>query len=353
MKAGGIPPENIITMMYNDVPFDLYNPFPGRLYNKPGDDAIDYYKGVLIDYQKGDVTKENLIKVLTGVKSTGKKVLKSTSEDNVFLFYSDHGARDLLGMPNSDNLYSDELLGAIKTMHSKGMYKKFVLYVEACFSGSMFLNFPEDLNVVAVTAANEKESSYAVYCPGEGLVHHVDMGTCLGDEFSVGWMEDADLGDNEQTLKQQFDYLVKKVQMSHVSQYGDVSYQSDRLSDFIGVRNVTAKASSNAEKPTIRYDSRDNEMLRLRYMMEHCSEADRPRWTELYNEEMKHRELVDLYIRSIAPSAHLFGTAKPVKNFKCYKAGIKKFESVIGKSDYAMKYYDVIANICAENPHAF
>lgn len=353
MKAGGIPADHIITMMYNDVPFDLYNPLPGRLFNKPGDDAIDYYEGVIIDYEEGDVTPENLIKVLTGDESTGKKVLKSTSEDNVFLFYSDHGARDLLGMPNADNLYSDQLLDAIKTMHSKGMYKKFVLYVEACFSGSMFLNLPEDLNVVAVTAANEKESSYAIYCPGEGLVHHVEMGTCLGDEFSVGWMEDADLGDNEQTLKHQFDYLVNKVKLSHVSQYGDVSYQSDRLSDFIGVRNVTVKAASKAEKPTIRYDSRDNEMLRLRYMMEHCSEADRPRWTELYNEEMKHRELVDLYIRSIAPSAHLFGVAKPVKNFECYRAGIKKFESVMGKSDYGMKYYDVIANICAENPHAF
>lgn len=352
MKAGGIPPENIITMMYNDVPFDLYNPIRGTLYNRPGDDAIDYYDGVIVDYEKEDVNAVNLLKVLTGDESTGKKVLKSTSEDNVFLFYSDHGAPDLLGMPSSQNLYSDELLEAIQTMHKKGMYKKFLLYIEACFSGSMFANLPEDLNVVAVTAANDHESSYAVYCPGEGLVHHVDIGTCLGDEFSVGWMEDADLGNNEETLKEQFDYLVGKVQMSHVSRFGDVSYQSDALSDFIGVRSP-ANGASKSVKPTIRYDSRDNEMLRLRYMMEHCSEEERPKWTELYNEEMKHRELVDLYIRSIAPSSHLFTAAKPVKNFKCYKAGIRQFESVMGKSDYALKYYGVIANMCAENPHAF
>ena len=193
VKAGGVDPDHIITLMYNDVPFSEENPFPGQLYNHPGDDVPDVYKGVVVDYEKKEVSPENLIKVLTGDDSTGKKVLKSTEEDNVFLFFSDHGGPDILALPGG-YLYSKDLLGAINTMHEKKMYKKFVLYIEACYSGSMFLKLPDNLNVVAVTAANDQESSWGWYCGDEAVVKGKDLYTCLGDEFSVYWMEDADKG---------------------------------------------------------------------------------------------------------------------------------------------------------------
>ena len=134
VKAGGIDPDHIITMMFNDVPTASSNPFPGQLYNHPGDDARDVYAGVVVDYEKKEVSPENLVKVLTGDESTGKKVLKSTEEDNVFLFFSDHGGADMLAMPGG-NIHSKNLLNAIQTMYDKKMYKKFVLYIEACYSG--------------------------------------------------------------------------------------------------------------------------------------------------------------------------------------------------------------------------
>ena len=53
VKKGGIAEDHIITMMYNDVPFDeKNNPYPGKLYNRPGDDSPDVYEGVVIDYEK-------------------------------------------------------------------------------------------------------------------------------------------------------------------------------------------------------------------------------------------------------------------------------------------------------------
>ena len=91
MKRGGIPADHIITMMYNDVPFDKENPFYSQLYNHPGDDSPDVYEGVVIDYEGDDVNPDNFMKVLLGDDSTGKKVLKSTENDNIFLFFSDHG----------------------------------------------------------------------------------------------------------------------------------------------------------------------------------------------------------------------------------------------------------------------
>jgi legumain len=73
------------------------------------------------------------------------------------------------------------------------MYKELVFYLEACESGSMFEYFLEnDINIYAVTAANSIESSWATYCSPDDKVNGISIGTCLGDHFSVGWMEDSD-----------------------------------------------------------------------------------------------------------------------------------------------------------------
>ena len=119
-------------------------------------------------------------------------------------------------------------------MHDKQMYKKFLLYIEACFSGSMFLNLPEDLNVVAVTAANAEESSWGWYCAEESIVKGTYLDTCLGDQFSISWMEHVDSIDRKENLEDQFNYLVKQVTKSHVSRYGDTSFKNDSIGEFIG-----------------------------------------------------------------------------------------------------------------------
>ena len=63
LKKGGFSEEHIITMMFNDVPTDPENPFPGELYNRPGDDSPNVYEGVIVDYDLFSVSAENLIKV--------------------------------------------------------------------------------------------------------------------------------------------------------------------------------------------------------------------------------------------------------------------------------------------------
>merc|ERR1719247_1555066 len=155
------------------------NPFPGKLFNKPtaaGVPGKDVYKGCKIDYRGGDVTPENFVKVLTGTGSG--KVLKSTSEDNVFVNFVDHGGVGIIGFPRT-TMHKNELQGALKTMKSKGMFKRLVFYLEACESGSMFegLDVP---GVYGLTAANDQANG-----------KHI--GSCLGDTFSVKWMEDLDL----------------------------------------------------------------------------------------------------------------------------------------------------------------
>ena len=69
-----------------------------------------------------------------------------------------------------------------------------VIYVEACESGSLFNNILEDdLNVYAVTAADDRTSSFAAWCgPNNDKVNNISVGTCLGDLFSIVWFDDTE-----------------------------------------------------------------------------------------------------------------------------------------------------------------
>lgn len=71
------------------------------------------------------------IAVLTGNKTAvnGKgtgRVLESTSADNVFLYFADHGAPGLIAFP-SEYLHADKLQAAFDQM--KGHYSKLVFYL--------------------------------------------------------------------------------------------------------------------------------------------------------------------------------------------------------------------------------
>merc|ERR1712176_1202550 len=178
-------------MAYDDIANNRQNPFPGQLFNKPtasGEPGVDVYAGCNIDYKGRDVTPQNFMNVLTGTAS-GKK-LESTSEDNVFVFFSDHGAPGLIAFPN-EVLHKSDLQSTFQTMADKKMFKKLVFYLEACESGSMFqgMNIP---NVYALSASNPTESSWGSYCGSEARVNGKSINSCLGDLFSVNWMEDAD-----------------------------------------------------------------------------------------------------------------------------------------------------------------
>ena len=131
------------------------------------------------------------------------KVLKSNSKSKIFINFADHGAPGLIAFP-SKYLYADDLMATLRYMNKSNLYKEMVLYIEACESGSMFEGLlPADMHIYAITAANPHESSWAAYCYPDDLIDNKHIGTCLGDLFSVNWMENADQSDaSSETLDQ-------------------------------------------------------------------------------------------------------------------------------------------------------
>ena len=110
----GFSINHIILFAYDDIAYHPKNLFPGEIYNRP--DGPNVYEGVIIDYSYNDVNPETYLSVLKGDNQNGKlqKVLNSTENDNIFLFFSDHGVAGAIVFPNSNFLYADELQETFK-----------------------------------------------------------------------------------------------------------------------------------------------------------------------------------------------------------------------------------------------
>jgi legumain len=240
-------PDHIVVMAVDDIADNPRNPFKGKVFNHP-DLIRDVYHSVRgkIDYTGTQVNRSTFLRALEGIKGEGK-VIASGETDRVFIFFSDHGAPGILGMPYGGVVFADELFSAIRRKRAAGGFAEMVFYLESCESGSMFQGFDyRRHNVYAVTASSANESSWATYCPGFGPEPSLDteIGTCIGDLFSVSWMEDlgAHRGNQqEETLEDQF--VVAKTRTSidntyamgsHVSQFGAIEIDKEYVGEWEG-----------------------------------------------------------------------------------------------------------------------
>ncbi|XP_064950083.1 vacuolar-processing enzyme-like isoform X2 [Musa acuminata AAA Group] len=254
MKNGGLKDENIIIFMYDDIAKHVENPRPGIIINHP--EGGDVYAGVPKDYVGDDVNVNNFFAVLLGNRTalTGGsgKVVDSGPNDHIFIFYSDHGGPGVLGMPTFPYLYADDLIDVLKKKHASGTYRSMVFYLEACESGSIFEGLlPEDINIYATTASNAYESSWGTYCPGQHPSPPPEFYTCLGDLYSVAWMEDSDKHNlRTETLKQQYQLVKTRTAVndtylfgSHVMEYGELELNMQNLFLYVGSNPANENAT--------------------------------------------------------------------------------------------------------------
>ena len=351
----GVKPENIIVFDYDDVANSSDNPFPGKLYNLPGDDAKEYYEGLVIDYKGKEITKENLFDCLLGIENgNGKKVLKSTSEDKVFINYYDHGAPDMICLIN-DRVKKDELQDLLKKMADKKMFKELVLYLEACDSATMMVDFPDDLNIYVVTSTDAAVSGWACFCPPEDVVHGTHIGACLSEEFGYAYMKDMDENGGADNFDEQFKYIANSMAKSKPKQWASEVFRNETLAEFFGVNKKIVRPSE-ATKPSTFWDTRDNKLMFLANQLARndLTFERRQSLIEDYREEAILREKTDRLVREVV--ARTVGLdrfdemMKPVelrvKNTKCYYAAIETLDQLLPMSDYELKYFQVFANIC-------
>uniref|UniRef100_A0A1D1ZHI9 Vacuolar-processing enzyme n=1 Tax=Anthurium amnicola TaxID=1678845 RepID=A0A1D1ZHI9_9ARAE len=374
MKKGGLKDENIIVLMYDDIAYNEENPRPGIIINHPQGENV--YAGVPKDYVGDDVTVNNFFAVLLGNRSglTGGsgKVVESGPDDHIFIYYADHGGPGVLAMPTYPYLYADDLVDVLKRKHVSGSYKSLVFYLEACEAGSVFEGLlPEGLNIYATTASNAVESSWGTYCPGDFPSPPPEYWTCLGDLYSVSWMEDSEIHDlRTETLKQQYHVVRYRTSNydtyqfgSHVMQYGDVDLNAEHLFLFIGSNpandNRTFIESNSSFSRAV--NQRDADLLYLWNKFRKSAEGSPSKLDAQKQllDAISHRLHVDNSIKLVGNL--LFGSEKGMEVIKavrssgqplvddwgCLKTMVRIFETHCGSlSQYGIKHMRTMANIC-------
>ncbi|CAG2174500.1 unnamed protein product, partial [Oppiella nova] len=298
VRANGIPDENIIVMHYDDVGNSKYNKYPGKVFNDPN--MTDVYHDVPKDYTGKEVTPENFLKVLSGDKElakAGKKVLNSGPDDHVFVFFDDHGDNE-----------AEPLVNTLKEMHANNKFAKLVFYIEACYAGSMFENLlPNNISVYATTASNSRESSWACYWDNPIL-------DPLADEYSVRWMEHAELSINDSTLQSQYEFIRDHTPKSHVMQYGDLSIAKLPMSQFLGQRTpYTPIISEPGVKCKYSFPNNDVPLFATKMKMEHATnEIEKEMYRQELSQIMAGRQYLDNHLSAyIKGIGHLINTESP------------------------------------------
>ncbi|MCI4376912.1 hypothetical protein PGIGA_G00193910 [Pangasianodon gigas] len=335
VHKNGIPDEQIVVMMYDDLAQSQENPTPGEIINRPN--GSDVYKGVLKDYVGEAVTPENFLAVLkgdaSGVKGGSGKVLKSGPDDHVFVYFTDHGAPGLLAFPDSE-LYVKDLMDTVQYMRKNKKYKKMVFYIEACESGSMMKPLPVDIDVYATTAANPHESSYACY-------YDEARDTYLGDVYSVNWMEDSDVEDlSKETLGKQFKIVKSETNTSHVMQYGNKTMSSMKVIQFQGNSLGGARPAEPVSLPPVKlHDITPSPDVYLSVLKRKLMKSNDITVAKGYLMEisahMKVRELLANTVRKVAErvmGTHLevqqvIAEHQELTQYECYRAAVTHFKT--------------------------
>ena len=258
----GFKPENILFMTYTSEVTSEFNPFKGMIFTDPAEttdgDWAKYGCFEHVDYTDKDISAEVFLGIISGdaqkvAELTGKenpKVMNYTPEDTLFTYFIDHGSPGFIFV-GEDGVYAYDLSEAMRTAHEKKLYGKWVWFMEACYSGSMFMDLPADWNVYIMTSADEANSAEMSNCPPEDVVAGQSFDTCLAGLWDNYWMEYAEQNPDT-TIGALFDAVqarVREESMQNVSQFGDMSYRDLPLSDFFG-KPTTKKTSSSSSSFT-------------------------------------------------------------------------------------------------------
>ncbi|XP_024525527.1 vacuolar-processing enzyme beta-isozyme [Selaginella moellendorffii] len=388
LRRGGMREENIVVFMYDDIANNFANPRPGVMINHPNGDNV--YAGVPKDYTGDQVTVNNFLAVLRGDKEAlqggSGKVVESGPNDHIFVFYSDHGGPGVLGMPVTPYLYAVDLVTTLQDMHDNNKYKEMVLYIEACESGSIFEGLlPKNLNIFVTTASNAVESSWGTYCPGMEPSPPPEYDTCIGDLYSVAWMEDSEVHNlDHERLKDQYNTVKARTSDantyrmgSHVMKYGDTNMDKERLSLYLGFDPANANLTSYSEKavellpvglklflqdkPASSIGQRDADLLHFwqKYKNSKENSLEKSKALQEFLDVIGRRTQIDRSVELVGSvllgsesASQILNSVRPeghplVDNWDCLKEMVRVFETKCGPlGQYGMKHMRAFANLC-------
>jgi len=228
LKQNGFDDDHIILILADDLANSISNPIPGVVRNEIGGDNL--YENVVVDYKLGDINAEIIHDILTGKESAQAPIVFSTtSNDNIFMFTSGHGAPSgmVLESGNLESLTPQYWQSVFEGMHENNNYRQVFWSLEACYSGAIgeLISTP---GVMLMTGANPYETSKANFYDSEIKVW-------LADKFAYS-INNTISESPENVFNEVYEKCYLYVNGSHVSFYNYQNFGNiyeTPLSDFV------------------------------------------------------------------------------------------------------------------------
>jgi ABC-type branched-subunit amino acid transport system substrate-binding protein len=207
LRENGVSDENIILMIYDDVPTDPQNPIHGNIHNVPKGDNLR--AGAQVDYTGSRVSAQNLIHILTGTKTeTTPVVLNGDPGTDVFVYIASHGLPGGIAFSGQQEpLTTQDFTELTATMEQEGRYRQIVYMVDTCFGASIAQNTTAK-GLLYITGSSATE-------PSHGAIYDMDIRQWLSDEFTASALS-ALRSQPDITFRELYMTTYEKVTGSHV-----------------------------------------------------------------------------------------------------------------------------------------
>lgn len=177
LKKNGYTDDQIILICENDIAANSKNPYPGEIRVKPAGENV--YLDAQIDYRLSDISEKEICDILAGNHSEkSPKVLDGDEGTNLFVFWSGHGMPGSLCWDENIGVTESMMLHTLKEMAAKRNYRKLCMFVETCYSGSVFGQCIGLPGMLFVTASDAAETSKAD-------VFSVDLCVWMSNRFTT------------------------------------------------------------------------------------------------------------------------------------------------------------------------
>ncbi len=216
LKAAGYDDDHIVLIMEDDLAHNASNPEKGVLYSRM--DGVNVYKDVHVDYHISDMQATDLRDILTGHKTQRlQHVIGSDADDNVFVFWSGHGAPGMLNFGHSV-ITKNRIEDCLSAIEAEGNYRQGIWFVESCYSGSVAKAADNHKHLIVFTAAGEDETS-------KGDEYNPNWKVWMSNRFSAT-LQDCMKNEPDMPLRDLYYRLFQSTVGSHVHVYGINGYGS-------------------------------------------------------------------------------------------------------------------------------
>ncbi|KAK3697480.1 glycosylphosphatidylinositol anchor biosynthesis [Vermiconidia calcicola] len=249
VKRLGIPDNQIILMLPDDMACNPRNTFTGSVFNDKSR-MLDLYDdkgaledlgmgGIEVDYRGNEVTVENFIRLLTDRWPSShphSKRLMTGPQSNVLIYMTGHGGNEFLKFQDSEEISSFDLADAFEQMYEKKRYHEMLFMIDTCQANTMYSAFYSP-GVLATGSSARDQSSYS---------HHADqdVGVAVIDRWTYFYLEFLETRMNSTSsdirLGELFDYMTfDRVHSDAGVRYdllegGEQAVRERRVLDFFG-----------------------------------------------------------------------------------------------------------------------